>query len=225
LHLTLTTKTTVMNKAYNLLLGIGVSAALIACGGSANKESKESAEKTDKEAKKEMSMEVKEVSITPGESKVMWSGEVFGVYTHNGTVDVIDGMLKMKGDQITGGNFSVDLTTMKATDDNYNPEEGKSKEKLIGHLSSADFFMVDSFPKSTFEITSVDAAKNTLTGNLTIRGVTNEETVENVMVDTEAGTASGKLVFDRKKYDVAFTHPAEDVVIADDVELEVKLKM
>jgi len=170
-------------------------------------------------------VEVVELQINPAESKVVWEGNVIGVYSHSGTVAVTEGMLTIEGDEVKAGNFTADITTMTPTDENYTPEEGKSKEKLVGHLSSPDFFMVDSFPTASFEVTSHDVANNTITGNLTIRGVTNEETVNDVNIDLAGKTASGKLTFDRKKYEVAFSHPAKDIVISDDVDLEIMLSM
>lgn len=215
-------KTRKMKNVSRLVLGVSLSVALAACGGTEKKaEDKAESKET---AKTEVKAVAEEFTITPQESKVVWSGEVLGVYEHRGTVEVVDGNLEIEGEKVNGGNFTVDLRTMTATDENYTPEEGKSKEKLIEHLSSPDFFDVENHPTSTFEIISHDPANNTLKGNLTVRGVTNEETVTDVTINKEDRTANGKLTIDRKKYDVAFTHPAQDVVISDDVHLEVKLK-
>lgn len=214
-------KTRKMKNVSRLVLGVSLSVALAACGG-AEKKTEETSDKKEA-AKTEEKAVVQEFTVTPHDSKVMWSGEVLGVYEHTGTVDVVEGMFTTKGEQITEGNFTIDLTTMTATDDNYNPEEGKSKEKLIEHLSSPDFFDVANHPTSTFEIISHDTENNTITGNLTVRGNTNEETITDVEIDFNENAASGKLTIDRKKYDVAFTHPAQDVVISDDVHLKVKL--
>lgn len=215
-------KTRKMKNVSRLVLGVSLSVALAACGGTEKKaEDKAESKET---AKTEVKAVAEEFTITPQESKVVWSGEVLGVYEHRGTVEVVDGNLEIEGEKVNGGNFTVDLRTMTATDENYTPEEGKSKEDLIEHLSSPDFFDVANHPTSTFEIISHDPANNTLKGNLTVRGVTNEETVTDVTINKEDRTANGKLTIDRKKYDVAFTHPAQDVVISDDVHLEVKLK-
>lgn len=210
-----------MKNASRLILGVSLSVALAACGG-AEKKTEEKAE-TKEAPKTEEKAVTQEFTINPSESNVVWSGEVLGVYEHRGTVDVVEGNLEVEGNQVNGGNFVVDLRTMTPTDENYTPEEGKSKEKLVEHLSSDDFFDVKNHPTSTFEIISHDPSNNTIKGNLTIRGVTNEVTVTDVNVDLENNTASGKLTFDRKKFDVAFTHPAQDVVISDDVHLEVQL--
>ena len=213
-----------MKIFYKLATVALFSSIMIACGGEAKKE-KTAATEEKAEETTEVKSEPQKLDIIAGESKVNWSGSVIGVYEHSGTVDVKEGYLTVNNGQITEGVFVADLTTMVATDDNSNPEEGKSADKLIEHLSSGDFFQVDSFPEATFVVKSHNAEAKTLTGELTIRGNTNEETVENVMINMEEGTASGELVVDRKEYDVAFTHPAKDVVIKDEMNLSVMLKM
>jgi polyisoprenoid-binding protein YceI len=210
-----------MKKLSKTIAALSIATALVACGG-AEKKAEDS--KMDEKSNEETT-EMQDLTVNSENSTVMWEGTVLGVYSHNGTVKVSNGMLTLEGNKVASGNFTADLTTMTPTDENYNPEEGKTKEKLVGHLSSPDFFMVDSFPTASFEVISHDVENNTITGNLTIRGNTNEEVVKDVNIDANAKTASGKLTFDRTKYDIAFTHPAEDVVISDDVELEIKLNM
>tara|TARA_R110002072_G_scaffold255047_5_gene413799 strand:+ start:250 stop:876 length:627 start_codon:yes stop_codon:yes gene_type:complete len=208
-----------MKKLAQSVLSLSIIASFFACGGAEKK-----AEETTTEEITE-NFEIREVPINPAESSVMWEGNVVGVYTHSGTVSVVDGVLTMEGSRVIDGSFVVDLTSMQATDDNYNPEEGKSKDKLIEHLSSPDFFDVGNFPTASFEILEHNIDNNTITGNLTVRGITKEETVEDVIVNLDSGIATGKLVFDRHNYEVAFKHPAQDVVISDDVTLKVNLKI
>lgn len=208
-----------MKKLSQSVLSLSIIAGLFACGGAEKKAEETTTEEVTEE------VEIREVPISPAESTVMWEGNVVGVYSHSGTVPVIEGMLTMEGSKVLNGRFTVDLTSMQATDDNYTPEEGKSKEKLIEHLSSPDFFDIANFPNASFEILEHNIDNNTIIGNLTVRGITNQETVEDVVINSDGGTASGTLVFDRHNYDVAFTHPAQDVVISDDVTLKVNLKI
>jgi len=165
------------------------------------------------------------MTVSTEESQIAWEGTMVGVYSHDGIVKLEEGSMEVAGDEIVGGEFVVDLTTMTATDENYNAEEGKTKEKLIGHLSSEDFFNVEQYPTAKFVITSYDEANNSVSGDLTIRGNTHEETVENVSFDSESGKVTGTLTFDRTKYDVSFQAPAQDMVLSDDIELDIDLSL
>ena len=210
-----------MKKLFKPVLSLVAVATMVACGGAADK-SNEVTEET-VEAVEEMATE-QTVAVNTSESNVMWMGQIVGgIKSHNGTVKVTEGSLTLKGDEIVAGNFTVDLTSMNPLDSNYT--EDQPAEKLVGHLSSGDFFMTDSFPTASFVVTGADKAAMTVTGDLTVRGVTNSETINDVAVDTEAGTAMGSLTFDRQKYNVAFSTGAKDFVLSDDIELTINLKM
>ncbi|UBM60485.1 YceI family protein [Marinilongibacter aquaticus] len=161
------------------------------------------------------------VNIDLAASTVGWKGVMLGVKEHTGTVGVSEGTLSVKDGVIDGGKFVVDLSTIAPTDTVYDEEH--TKEKLVGHLSSPDFFHVEQFPNATFEITG--GTPSSVTGNLTIRDKTHEATVENVSVSEENGAKviTGELTFNRKDFDVSFDVPVKDMVISDDVELDIKL--
>jgi polyisoprenoid-binding protein YceI len=163
------------------------------------------------------------MNVDTSASEVEWNGTLVGVYTHTGNVDLNSGSVTIQDGKIAGGSFVVDLTSIAPTDGNYNPEEDKTPEKLVGHLKSPDFFNVSEHPTATFEITGSEGDQ--VMGNLTIRGVTHPETVQNVVISEQNGQAviSGELTFDRNKYEVAFKHPMQDMVISDDVKMDVKL--
>jgi polyisoprenoid-binding protein YceI len=160
-------------------------------------------------------------------SSIKWTGNMTGakVYNHFGTLNLSEGRLIVKGGQVSGGSFTVDMTSMVPTDEGYSPDgsEQGTKAHLIGHLSSEDFFDVANHPTATFVITRVEGDK--AIGNLTIRGNTHEETVTDIVVNEANGTvtATGKLVFDRQKYNVAWAHPVKDFLLANDIELEITL--
>ena len=208
-----------MKKLFKPVLTLAVIGTMVACGGAADK-AKEVSEEA--EVKVEEVME-ETVAVKLDESNVMWSGSVLGMHSHQGTVSVTEGSLNMKGTDVVGGTFTIDMASITPTDSNYS--EDKTSEMLVGHLSSVDFFMTDSFPTASFVVTSADMAAMTITGDLTVRGVTKTETINDVAIDAAAGTAKGSLTFDRQDYGVAFSHPMKDVVISDDIELTINLKM
>ena len=160
-----------------------------------------------------------ELAINSEGSSVEWKGEVLGMKSHNGTVKLTEGNLTVADGKITGGKFVVDLSTITPLDSTYDADN--TKEKLVGHLSSPDFFNVSEFPTATFEITSIEGAD--IKGNLTIRGKTHEEMVKNVNIDAETGIVSGVLTFDRSKYDVSFKMPVADLVLSNEIPLNINL--
>ncbi len=158
-------------------------------------------------------------------STVNWKGTMLGVKNHYGTVKMTEGKLTVQGGMVKAGSFTVDMSSMTALDSAYAADDAKqgTRSMLIGHLSSPDFFDVANNPTATFEVTSADATS--ITGNLTVRGKTNEEKVTDVVVTEENGVvkATGKLAFDRQKYGVAWSSGAKDMVLNDAIELEIAL--
>ena len=167
--------------------------------------------------------EKKEVKVS--ESKVTWKGyKVTG--SHDGNIDLKSGHLEMKGKKLVGGEFVVDMTSIVVTD----LEAGKGKEKLEGHLKSADFFGVESNPTSKLVFTSVKPMNDnsyTVTGDLTIKGITKPVTLVVSMFENKA---SATLKIDRTKYDIkygsgSFFDNLGDKAIYDDFDLVVDLAL
>jgi polyisoprenoid-binding protein YceI len=207
-----------MKKANTLL----ATAAIIAVTFTSCTPQEQPAEVT--EETQESVVEDGNYTVNPKNTTVVWKGEMVGMYSHEGTIAMNNGVLIVENGQVTGGKFNIDMTTINPTDDGYNPEEGKSKEKLVEHLSSPDFFDVPNHSSATFYITEVTDGK--ATGQLTVRGITHDEVVENLQIQIQEDgtiTASGDLTFDRQKYEVAFTHPVQEMVLSDKIQLEVKM--
>jgi polyisoprenoid-binding protein YceI len=208
-------------KKVNLFATAFVTGLLfVSCSQGGNKSDNKSGEQTT-EVGETISLEG--FKVNTDESKVLWTGTSLGVYSHTGTVGLSQAELTIENGQIAGGSFTVDLSTMVATDENFNPEEGSTKEKLIGHLSSPDFFDVENHPSAQFTIESMEG--NTATGTLTIRGHSHPEKVTDIKVSTENGqkTITGKLVFERKKYDVSWEYPVQDKILKNEIELDIHL--
>ncbi|MDX2443150.1 MAG: YceI family protein [Bacteroidales bacterium] len=161
-------------------------------------------------------------SINTESSVVNWKGSMAGVYAHTGTLKLSKGSMVLKNGKISKGNFTVDMNSMKTTDsdDNY---KNAPRERLVGHLKSDDFFATEKFPTASFKITK--HSENELSGELTVRGITNKETVTNVKISESDGAfkATGNLVFDRQKYKVTYKNKMGDMVLSDDIELTISI--
>ncbi|NQV53747.1 MAG: YceI family protein [Flavobacteriales bacterium] len=208
-----------MKKNTLLIAAISVSVALASCAGGG-----ETAEVASEENTTEMVAETATWTVDGEKSNIRWTGGTAGatVYSHFGDINVNGGSITTEGDKIATGNFAVDMTSIAPKDNGYSEES--PMENLVGHLASPEFFNSKDFPESSFEITSAEGMK--VMGNLTIRGNSNAETIEITnMTMNEDGTmtATGTLVFDRQKYDVAWEHFLKDTVLSDDIKLEITL--
>lgn len=161
--------------------------------------------------------------IDAAKSSINWLGKkVTG--QHNGTVNFKDGALVFKGKKVAGGNFTVDMTSLTATD-----LQGEYQGKLNGHLKADDFFGTEKFPTAKLNFKKVVAKSAnvyTVTGDLTIKGITKPITFD---LTTTANSATTKFMVDRTKYDIkygsgTFFTSIGDKAIADEFELDVTLK-
>jgi len=199
---------------------------LVACGPS-EAEQQAAREKAIQDSIAASAAAVHAYVVDPATSTVRWAGNVTGakVYGHFGNIGLNSGSFSVKGGQLASGTFEVNMKAITPLDENYAPAGSKegTKEALIGHLATGEFFLADSFPTSTFTVTSVEG--NTATGELTVRGKTSNEKVTDIVITEENGTAkaTGKLVFDRQKYGVSWKHFLKDAVLSDNIELEISL--
>lgn len=137
--------------------------------------------------------------VNAAKSKISWVGEkVTG--KHEGTINVKDGVLNFKGGKLTGGNVTVDMTSITVTD----LKAGEGKEKLEGHLKADDFFGTEKHTTSKLVFKSVKAKSAgvyTVTGDLTIKGITKPVTFDLTVGKTNA---TSTLKIDRTKYDIKY---------------------
>jgi polyisoprenoid-binding protein YceI len=164
----------------------------------------------------------KVVNVNKSASSVAWlAKKVTG--EHNGTVGISSGALNVNGNKLIGGNFTIDLKTIKAldiTDPGYN-------QKFIGHITSGDFFEIEKFPTASFVITKV--AGNQVTGNLTVKGITKSITFPaEIAVKGGKVTAKANITIDRTDFNIKygskkFFDSIGDKAIYDDFALTVSL--
>ena len=163
--------------------------------------------------------------------EVKWTGYGVGK-SHHGKIP-LNGQIEMKGDELVGGTFVLDMTNITTAD----------SERLQGHLRSADFFDVEKYKEGTFKFTKVEALKpakagdptHKITGDLTIKTKTNSEIFMAVVSkkDKKYMAIAMTQIADRTKYDIVF-HSGKftpittlgDKLIEDkiDVQLDVQTK-
>ncbi|MBC5838824.1 YceI family protein [Flavobacterium muglaense] len=165
--------------------------------------------------------QTKKVDVTG--STINWVGKkVTG--QHNGTVNLKDGALVFKGTKLAGGTFTVDMTSLTATD-----LTGEYQGKLNGHLKGEDFFGTEKFPTSVLVFKTIGTKSKdlyTVTADLTIKGITKPVTFE---MAVKGNTATTKFMVDRTKYDIKYGSGSifdnlGDKAISDEFELAVALK-
>ncbi|GAB3517379.1 YceI family protein [Emticicia fontis] len=206
-----------MNKKLSITYLILMTAPLFfGCGGTVKEENKThtSASSTNQGEK---------YRIDTTESVVTWQGSMLFDFKeeHIGYVHPSNGDLMIDKGQLVGGTVEIDMNTMEYKDktDTNTP---------IKHLKSTDYFDVEKFPTSTFTITKVESVSHDnikVTGDLTIKGITNTVTFP-ARMELKDGIvkANGKLTFDRTDWGIRyasgkFYDNLADQAVSDDVVL------
>ena len=158
-------------------------------------------------------------AITPQNSKVEWIGsKVTG--SHNGSFEKFNGEIHYANNDPTQSHvkITIDTTSIKADD-----------PKLTEHLKSADFFDVAKYPTATFESVTIKpggdkGATHTVTGNLTMHGVTKAITFPaNISVTGDVATVDANFAINRKDFGINYAGAADNL-IRDDVVMKLTIR-
>lgn len=157
--------------------------------------------------------EAKTLNVDLAASKMMWEGsKVSG--KHNGTINLKSGSLQVKGNELVGGSFVIDMNSIAVTD-----LKDKGKADLEGHLKTGDFFETEKFPEGKFEITGVKAqagegTTHVVSGNLTLKDKSlGIEIPANVKVENGVVTASApQFTVDRTKFGITYTGMKDNLI-------------
>ena len=146
---------------------------------------------------------------------------------HTGFIDLTAGSLVFNGKKLTGGNFAASMTSLRTIDNN-KPNPGLDK-----HLKADDFFGVDKFPASSFVIKKVEGNSTnvTVTGDLTMKGITNSITFPATLTwnaDKTVSATADKIEIDRTKFGIQYRSKSifsdiGDKMIEDNFTIAVKL--
>ena len=184
------------------------------------------------------------LTVNTAQSNLVWIGTKVTGY-HSGTVPIKSGTLTVRNDSLAAGQFTMDMSKMAVT----GPEgsDAAGNQKLLGHLQSPDFFDVANHPEATFEITGVkpfsgavqDTAvtrqealsqyrvtdpTHTISGNLTIKGVTkNIEFPARVTMTDNGVEAIAKFNIDRRQWNITYPGKPDDL-IRDDIHMGIAVR-
>ncbi|HTF21785.1 MAG TPA: YceI family protein [Chryseolinea sp.] len=144
---------------------------------------------------------------------------------HTGYISISKGELMIEKRQLVSGKVEIDMNTM--TDEFHG-----SNNNLINHLKEADFFDVKKFPIATFAVTNVssgDEENIKITGNLTIKGITNSVTFPaKIKLKGRILNADGEVTIDRTQWDIRygsgrFFDDLADHAISDSIQFNLKI--
>ncbi len=162
--------------------------------------------------------------VKTSESSVKWIGKKL-TGSHSGTLNLSKGFITFENDEITGGEFVVDMTTLTVTD----IEETDSRKKLEEHLNSDDFFGTSKHKTAKLIIKSAEKTDEEyhIMADLTIKGKTNPV---HFTLTVEDDLAYATLNIDRTKYDIkygsgSFFDNLGDKAIDNEFELDVTIKI
>jgi len=146
---------------------------------------------------------------------------------------------------LTGGNFVLDMTSILVSGPT--GSDAGMNAKLNGHLKSPDFFDVEKNPEATFVITDIKPftgtvkdttdprqesisqykvtnPTNTVSGNLTIKGITkNISFPARITVTGNSIDAVAKFNIDRTQWNIVYPGKPDDL-IRNDINLGIALK-
>ena len=217
-------------KFTSTLSAIAVSAMLISCGGSAESHDNGAAAPANNDNQTEAPAQTAEAAtytVDAAASTVEWTGSK-AAYGHTGTVAIKEGSLEMTGDQLTGGSFVIDMSTIAES----NPGDEEKAQQLAGHLMSDDFFAVGTYPTSSLNITGVEAGENgmvNVTADLQIKAITKSISFPAKVAVSEGGVdAKAEFTINRAEWEVkygsgSFFDDLGDAIISDDISYKVNL--
>ena len=164
------------------------------------------------------------VTINASESSIHWIGKKI-TGQHEGVINLLSGNLLLDNGLLTGGDFIVDMNSIKAKD-----LQGEDARKLEESLKSDEWFGVTKHPEAKLALTSVESlgeGSYNVKGNFTIKGKTNPTNFEFQLNGLEA---KANLIIDRRSFNILYGSNSiilsiKDKVIDNEFEIEVNLKL
>jgi len=143
---------------------------------------------------------------------VRWSATKVGG-SHYGNVFIEGGYLTIVDGKVSGGELSLDMTSVVVKDLEDDPE---NKAKLEGHLRSEDFFAVESHPTARIKLgeSNNGGLNQQVTAELTIKGITKELPLELNLEPTEGQVLINSVIeIDRTEFGIRYKSKKFDALL------------
>jgi len=164
------------------------------------------------------------LKINIAKSTIHWYGNyTFYFGGHDGTINLKEGHFIKTDDKISGGEFVIDMNTIKNND----IKTKEANESLVNHLKNPDFFDVKNNSLAKLVITKVEYHDSTharLEANFTIRGITKSINFQ-AEFNFEELTMTTKFKIDRTRWDINYNSKIKDGAISDAIGFEVKINL
>lgn len=169
---------------------------------------------------------VENKSVDNQKSMVEWKAYKMGG-RHYGTVNIKEGSVELSDGVLTGGQFTMDMTSILVTD-----ITGGGKTSLEEHLKSDHFFNIEEFNTADLKITAVDFKGNgryEIVADITIKEITQTVNFEATGYSQKGKfSAAATIKLDRSKFNVrygssSFFDNLGDKVIYDDFDIMVNI--
>lgn len=157
------------------------------------------------------------LKVSTSASKIAFTGaKVTG--SHDGLFNTFDGSVVMKGDEVVGTSFTIDMASVEV-----------DHPKLTEHLLGKDFFYAENYPTSIFSSVDIKPADNPgavthiVSGVLQLHGkrrpVNFPATIE---IGAAAVTVAASFDINRQNWGVSYAGKKDDL-IKDDVKINLDL--
>ena len=167
-------------------------------------------------------------SIDPLHSEVLFKIKHLVISTVTGSFTKFEGNANTMGDEFENAqiNFSIDVSSIHT-----------GQEQRDAHLKNSDFFEIEKYPAISFESSSfikTGDSQYILTGNLTMKGVTKEITLDAEYGGTEkdnwGNTKAGfevSGVINRKEFGVSFNALTESggLALGENVKISANIQL
>ncbi len=160
-------------------------------------------------------------------SAVEWKGSAPDHF-HTGAFKVSAHLQTDGNGKITGGDFTIPIASIS----NFDLTDAATREQLLNHLKSPDFFNMAVHPDAKFHITKVEAYSNTasaantlITGDFTMTGQTHSIQIPAVIkTENNKISAEGSFKLNRLQWGMnSFNDPEAELYILPEVEIALKL--